>query len=130
MHVLRCLHRFEQRAGGFVDADVSGLGGEDHGDEQLINIAIFQFRLRLWILFGQAAIEFEDVRFFHRVRARARSSCRSARQRSEEHTSELQSLMRTPYAVFCLKKKKNKQYTIKANEQTQTIRKPSRTHQK
>src|SRR3546814_10531361 len=26
--------------------------------------------------------------------------------RSEEHTSELQSLMRTPYAVFCLKKKK------------------------
>src|SRR3546814_2282629 len=27
--------------------------------------------------------------------------------RSEEHTSELQSLMRIPYAVFCLKKKKN-----------------------
>src|SRR3546814_8702056 len=29
--------------------------------------------------------------------------------RSEEHTSELQSLMRTSYAVFCLKKKKSKQ---------------------
>src|SRR3546814_9668544 len=28
-------------------------------------------------------------------------------RRSEEHTSELQSLMRTSYAVFCLKKKKN-----------------------
>src|SRR3546814_7522595 len=28
-------------------------------------------------------------------------------QRSEEHTSELQSLMRSSYAVFCLKKKKN-----------------------
>src|SRR3546814_1561572 len=28
--------------------------------------------------------------------------------RSEEHTSELQSLMRTSYAVFCLTKKKNK----------------------
>src|SRR3546814_5888143 len=28
--------------------------------------------------------------------------------RSEEHTSELQSLMRTPYAVFCLTKKKKK----------------------
>src|SRR3546814_10297821 len=27
--------------------------------------------------------------------------------RSEEHTSELQSLMRSPYADFCLKKKKN-----------------------
>src|SRR3546814_2903409 len=30
--------------------------------------------------------------------------------RSEEHTSELQSLMRISYAVFCLKKKKNKKY--------------------
>src|SRR3546814_1348488 len=29
------------------------------------------------------------------------------RQRSEEHTSELQSLMRISYAVFCLKKKKH-----------------------
>src|SRR3546814_1549340 len=31
--------------------------------------------------------------------------------RSEEHTSELQSLMRISYAVFCLKKKKNKSTT-------------------
>src|SRR3546814_14497973 len=31
--------------------------------------------------------------------------------RSEEHTSELQSLMRISYAVFCLKKKKHKQET-------------------
>src|SRR3546814_1923448 len=31
--------------------------------------------------------------------------------RSEEHTSELQSLMRTSYAVFCLKKKKNNNNT-------------------
>src|SRR3546814_1214437 len=33
---------------------------------------------------------------------------RTATGRSEEHTSELQSLMRISYAVFCLKKKKNK----------------------
>src|SRR3546814_9050094 len=32
--------------------------------------------------------------------------------RSEEHTSELQSLMRISYAVFCLKKKKNTQFII------------------
>src|SRR3546814_3939321 len=32
---------------------------------------------------------------------------RSACRRSEEHTSELQSLMRISYAVFCLKKKKS-----------------------
>src|SRR3546814_4184888 len=35
--------------------------------------------------------------------------------RSEEHTSELQSLMRIPYAVFCLKKKKNKFSTTAAS---------------
>src|SRR3546814_2661099 len=33
---------------------------------------------------------------------------RSRGRRSEEHTSELQSLMRISYAVFCLKKKTNK----------------------
>src|SRR3546814_5561747 len=33
--------------------------------------------------------------------------------RSEEHTSELQSLMRISYAVFCLKKKKNIHYNTK-----------------
>src|SRR3546814_19362939 len=32
--------------------------------------------------------------------------CRQPESRSEEHTSELQSLMRISYAVFCLKKKK------------------------
>src|SRR3546814_2845360 len=31
-------------------------------------------------------------------------------RRSEEHTSELQSLMRISYAVFCLKKKKTNEY--------------------
>src|SRR3546814_133913 len=33
-------------------------------------------------------------------------------ERSEEHTSELQSLMRMSYAVFCLKKKKNSDYNV------------------
>src|SRR3546814_9563705 len=37
---------------------------------------------------------------------------RSEGQRSEEHTSELQSLMRISYAVFCLKKKKKITHTI------------------
>src|SRR3546814_7598681 len=42
--------------------------------------------------------------------------------RSEEHTSELQSLMRISYAVFCLKKKNNKspkhqQHTLYLNQQ-------------
>src|SRR3546814_7255513 len=38
--------------------------------------------------------------------ASIRGSTTTARWRSEEHTSELQSLMRISYAVFCLKKKK------------------------
>src|SRR3546814_2696449 len=45
---------------------------------------------------------------------------RSPDQRSEEHTSELQSLMRISYAVFCLKKKKQKKQ--KKKKQTQTIK--------
>src|SRR3546814_6184351 len=38
-----------------------------------------------------------------------------ARCRSEEHTCELQSLMRISYAVFCLKKKIHKQHEKKLN---------------
>src|SRR3546814_6884443 len=41
--------------------------------------------------------------------------------RSEEHTSELQSLMRISYAVFCLKKKKKKQL-INASQEYINIR--------
>src|SRR3546814_1548893 len=37
-----------------------------------------------------------------------RATATATRWRSEEHTSELQSLMRISYAVFCLKKKKKK----------------------
>src|SRR3546814_10724234 len=47
---------------------------------------------------------------FRRLRpgkaAAVRSFRQNRRRRSEEHTSELQSLMRISYAVFCLKKKK------------------------
>src|SRR3546814_1709228 len=41
-----------------------------------------------------------------RNKALRRSPARVGEGRSEEHTSELQSLMRISYAVFCLKKKK------------------------
>src|SRR3546814_3283931 len=42
------------------------------------------------------------------------------RNRSEEHTSELQSLMRISYAVFCLTKKTTKQHTTKLASNTRT----------
>src|SRR3546814_10271733 len=44
-----------------------------------------------------------------------------APKRSEEHTSELQSLMRISYAVFCLKKKRN-------HRDNTTTHQPSNTH--
>src|SRR3546814_10572374 len=44
-------------------------------------------------------------RFAARIRRELRLSTSQPVVRSEEHTSELQSLMRTSYAVFCLKKK-------------------------
>src|SRR3546814_9574090 len=49
-----------------------------------------------------------------RERERMRKHVESS-QRSEEHTSELQSLMRISYAVFCLKTKQTKN-TNKSNE--------------
>src|SRR3546814_2281444 len=64
----------------------------------------------------QKAVDRRRVR--HAPALRRRSSAppppvrrRAARGRSEEHTSELQSLMRSSYAVFCLKKKKNQNST-------------------
>src|SRR3546814_3467245 len=62
---------------------------------------------------------FDDGLFHHRWRRGGGAWLASARiaagwqRRSEEHTSELQSLMRISYAVFCLKKKKHPTTTNK-----------------
>src|SRR3546814_3744976 len=47
-----------------------------------------------------------DLRLVRPLQIQMRYIARAAGARSEEHTSELQSLMRISYAVFCLKKKK------------------------
>src|SRR3546814_5482899 len=49
----------------------------------------------------------DDAQRVRRQRLRS-DRCGIGEQRSEEHTSELQSLMRISYAVFCLKKQKTK----------------------
>src|SRR3546814_10378514 len=46
----------------------------------------------------------------------ARRRCAAPGSRSEEHTSELQSLMRTSYAVFCLKTKTHTKYDTQQTE--------------
>src|SRR3546814_4762898 len=56
-----------------------------------------------WTWVGGGIAAYGAIYFgFHDVLVHQRIS-----HRSEEHTSELQSLMRISYAVFCLKKKKN-----------------------
>src|SRR3546814_4375363 len=57
------------------------------------------------------------VQAVERIEHIDRRKCRRHVERSEEHTSELQSLMRLSYAVFCLKKKKHKS---NINNQTQS----------
>src|SRR3546814_1061223 len=61
--------------------------------------------LLCWPLLRRAAAAL--ARDYPAVLELARHGLGQALRRSEEHTSELQSLMRISYAVFCLKKKKN-----------------------
>src|SRR3546814_1053586 len=58
---------------------------------------------------GVRYLDDDALRALHAGRAgrASRPDNRRLQQRSEEHTSELQSLMRISYAVFCLKKKNN-----------------------
>src|SRR3546814_997332 len=84
-----------------IDAHAKGDGGDHHhilaGDEGgLIGAAFLGWQAR--VVNPYLAANGGEVRgdFF----------CRGAGLRSEEHTSELRSLMRISYAVFCLKKKK------------------------
>src|SRR3546814_6823007 len=76
-----------------------------------------QFRTRrraneaFWIFLGYKTCSqrpFAKTRMLHQGREEIDIMSR----RSEEHTSELQSLMRTSYAVFCLKKKKKRKNKI------------------
>src|SRR3546814_7506081 len=57
---------------------------------------------------GAQLVELIDVGSLEHITAHGGPACGviNTAQRSEEHTSELQSLMRISYAVFCLKKKK------------------------
>src|SRR3546814_2105976 len=69
-------------------------------------------------LFGQRVVEQrldDGGRRGHHIRADARAF---QDLRSEEHTSELQSLMRIPYAVFCLQKNKRRTAHINYHKST------------
>src|SRR3546814_8166218 len=83
------------------------------------------------LAFQHAAVETDQQDVFHQAvdasqftvqQAQLRQPWQFAAQRSEEHTSELQSLMRISYAVFCLKKKKN------TTQNNNTITNPYQIH--
>src|SRR3546814_9427493 len=71
------------------------------GDQQLVDRDPF---LQRGIFGGEGDVD--PAGDHRRGRAAERADMRRRIDRSEEHTSELQSLMRISYAVFCLKKKK------------------------
>src|SRR3546814_943159 len=88
------------------------VGEDDDGDVQVL---ARQGPQRLHRVHGRAvAVQRQDlaVRRRHRRPDRQRQADADS-PRSEEHTSELQSLMRISYAVFCLKKKKCHETTNK-----------------
>src|SRR3546814_3427100 len=68
------------------------------------------------VVLGMAIAAHQDLALIAKLREQAGERRRAGQRqfpvgRSEEHTSELQSLMRISYAVFCLKKKKKHTHT-------------------
>src|SRR3546814_3320762 len=86
-----------------------GVGGELGAASRTTEIIIFP--LMRDMMRGDSRIDHHAAHWIlGRLRARGGIVlARAAAMRSEEHTSELQSLMRISYAVFCLKTKKKQQ---------------------
>src|SRR3546814_3310191 len=77
-----------------------------------------------------AAAQFDCGDYIRRIAARERAEIAGFPvRRSEEHTSELQSLMRISYAVFCLKKKK-KQHILTTHTSNNMKIVPQEAHTK
>src|SRR3546814_5524058 len=90
------------------DADRSAFGGIFGIGEYPASTTPTQFQSLLAVDF--AFVLTQSFTFLGRAAASERFRLRQKQMenaRSEEHTSELQSLMRISYAVFCLNKKKN-----------------------
>src|SRR3546814_4734872 len=84
--------------GADVEADDERLGRSGQGHVGLVDAAHAGVQQANPNLVGPELLQCGDDRLLRALHVRLRS---------EEHTSELQSLMRISYAVFCLKKKKH-----------------------
>src|SRR3546814_3351765 len=81
-----------------------------HITNQLIREALSPYRQNLTIVTKVGAARDDQANWLPAYSPQALTQAVHDNLRSEEHTSELQSLMRISYAVFCLKTKK--QHTI------------------
>src|SRR3546814_3708943 len=79
----------------------------EHGPVQIGILAAGELRVESGPELQQGGDAPVDGDLARAWRQRAADQLQERGLRSEEHTSELQSLMRISYAVFCLKKKKN-----------------------
>src|SRR3546814_5809513 len=92
-----------------AEAEYPGIGEVDDERDLAIGLGA-HFELEQHFVDLVADLVGADVELDVDLRLRARRTLADAggvRIRSEEHTSELQSLMRISYAVFCLKQKKH-----------------------
>src|SRR3546814_136608 len=80
-----------------------------HADSRLAQVAREELRLADWLLRPAGFLDLLQAIVPWVAQAATVEGRERLRDRSEEHTSELQSLMRISYAVSCLKKKKEKQ---------------------
>src|SRR3546814_10633535 len=122
------------------DVCSSDLGGEHAGDAGRLRglahdrVGGLQHAVHLGAVeVAQLQLEAAGAADAGHRRRRSRAVARPAAAlggRSEEHTSELQSLMRTSYAVFCLKKKniQTQSYTTTLHSQQYTTRQKKILH--
>src|SRR3546814_10658581 len=99
--------------GRLADTIAAHLGVRLADKQRLLDTIDTADRLEMLVGFVDGEIDVQQME--KRIRGRVKSQMEKSQreyylnERSEEHTSELQSLMRTSSAVFCLKKKKKQQ---------------------
>src|SRR3546814_1303554 len=109
---VRTLHHYDA-IGLLKPGHVGANGYRYYGKEELLRLQQILFYRELGLPLAEIAAVLDDPAFDplaalreHRAALEGRIGHYRTLIRSEEHTSELQSLMRISYAVFCLKKKK------------------------
>src|SRR3546814_3392813 len=97
------------RKGNFADRRWTQPSEVNTKQESALNSHIVcHDKLAQQVIGNITGLDRQDAPLFREIQPRRIAIGRlGMRPRSEEHTSELQSLMRISYAVFCLKKKKN-----------------------